>query len=107
LSELPECIFRHWIHSREEDTMDTMVYRPSDFKFPASRGREGFEIKKSGEFVQYAIGRDDRSNKIIGRINADDPNSLYIRFDDPHLQPYALKILMCNEDVLRVERRSI
>ncbi len=84
-----------------------MVYRPSDFKFPASRGREGFEIMKSGEFVQYAIGRDDRSNKIIGHVNADDQNRLYIRFDDPQLRSYVLKILMCDDKVLKVEKKSI
>jgi hypothetical protein len=107
LSELPECIFRHWIHSREEDTIDTMTYRPSEFKFPPSRGREGFEIKRSGEFILYGIGRDDRSKKIIGHYTVEGSNRLHIIFDDVQLAPFTVKILMCDEDVLRVEKRSM
>jgi hypothetical protein len=107
LSELPECIFKHWVHSREEDTTDTLVYRPSNFKFQPSRGREGIEIKKGGEFIQYAIGQDDRSKKIMGRFNVEEPNRLDIRFDEVQLKPFTLKILKCDDEVLRVERRSI
>jgi hypothetical protein len=106
LSKLSEFIFKQWIHSREEDTSDAIVYRPSNYKFLPSRGREGFEIKKSGEFVQYSIGRDDRSKKTIGHFNVQDFNRLYIHFDEQQLQPFTLKILMCDDDVLRIERKT-
>ena len=46
-----DCIYKHWIHSHEEDTEDKKVYRPSTFEFPPSRGRDGFEIKENGEFI--------------------------------------------------------
>jgi hypothetical protein len=105
LSELPDCIFKHWVHSREEDTNDASVYRPSNFKFPPSRGREGFEVRKSGEFIQYAIGRDDRSKKDIGHFKVVESNRLYISFDEVQLKPFTLQILTCDDDVLRVERK--
>jgi hypothetical protein len=46
---MPSAIFKHWVHSWEEDTEDVAVYRPSDYQFPLSRGRDGFEIKKNGD----------------------------------------------------------
>jgi len=105
LNELPECIFKYWIHSREEDTEGVLVYRPSNFKFPPSRGREGFELKKSGEFILYAIGRDDRPKKDFGHFKVVESNRLSISFDELQLKPFTLQILMCDDDVLRVERK--
>jgi hypothetical protein len=107
LSELPDCIFKYWVHSREEDTNDALVYRPSDFNFPPSRGREGFEVKKNGQFVQYAIGRDDRSKPIIGHFNVYEPNRLDISFEYVRQPPYTFKILKCDDDVLIIEKRSV
>jgi hypothetical protein len=92
------------VHSREEDTNDALVYRPSDFNFPPSRGRESFEVKINGEFVHYAIGQDDRSKPIIGHYNVEDPNRLHVLFAEEQLRPFTLKILTCNNDVLRVRR---
>ena len=54
-----ECLYNVWFHSYEEDTEDIVVYRTRDFKFPPSRGREGFEIKASGEFIKYSIAPTD------------------------------------------------
>jgi hypothetical protein len=104
LGELPECIFKYWVHSREEDTEGVLVYRPSNFKFPPSRGRERFEVKQSGEFIQYAIGRDDRSKKDIGHFQVVESNTLYISFDEVQLRPFTLQILTCDDDVLRVKK---
>jgi hypothetical protein len=104
LSELPECIFKNWIHSREEDTEGISVYRPSNFKFPPSRGRVGFEVKKSGEFIQYAIGRDDRPKKEFGHYKVIESKRLYVSFDELQVKTFTLQILMCDDYVLRVEK---
>ena len=37
-------MFKHWTHSREEDSEGIKVYRPNEYNFPPSRGREGFEL---------------------------------------------------------------
>ena len=42
ITDLPSIIFRHWIHSREEDANGLEVYRPEGFDFPPSFGRDGF-----------------------------------------------------------------
>jgi hypothetical protein len=37
-----------WVHSHEEDTATTTVYRPAGFPFPPSRGRKGFHLQPGG-----------------------------------------------------------
>ena len=82
-----------------------MVYRTSDFKFPPSRGRDGFEVKKGGEFILYFIGRDDRPKKNSGHFKVEYSNILHIYFDEEQLKPFSLQILTCNDNILRVERK--
>ncbi len=56
----PQEIFKHWIHSHEEDGDDYRIFRPSSYEFPLSRGREGFEIKENGTFIWYRIAPAER-----------------------------------------------
>jgi hypothetical protein len=101
-----ECIYNHWIHSHEEDFQGKKVYRPSTFNFPPSRGRQGFEIKINGEFVQYIIGRSDRQEKLIGNYKFLDHNILSISLSDQKQQKisFQLKILSCDENMLVIEK---
>ena len=57
---------RRWIHSHEEDSAGTMVFRPDDFAFPPSRGRMGFELGPGGGYVETAIGPTDRPEEVTG-----------------------------------------
>src|SRR5687767_12282600 len=52
-------LYRTWLHSREEDQGEVMVYRPNDFNFPPSRGRTGFAFEAGGKFTQYDIAPTD------------------------------------------------
>ncbi|MDR4511924.1 MAG: hypothetical protein MRJ93_09505 [Nitrososphaeraceae archaeon] len=101
-----ECIYNHWIHSYEEDSLGKKVYRPSTFKFPPSRGRQGFEIKRNGTFVQYIIGRTDRQEKLIGTYKFLDQNTLSISLSDERQQKisFQLKILSCDKNILVIEK---
>jgi hypothetical protein len=56
-----------WMHSREEDTSDEMVFRPQSYKFPPSRGRESFELKPDGTLTMLRIGPTDRYQESQGR----------------------------------------
>lgn len=67
VDDLPAVIFRHWIHSREEDSEGLEVYRPEGFGFPPSFGREGIEMRKDGEFIQDDIGPADGVMQVSGR----------------------------------------
>jgi len=104
MRELPPGIFRHWTHSHEEETEDVRVYRPSDYAFPPARGRTGFEIMENGEFIQYDIGPDDRTRKVVGSWKAEGANRVKVYFKEPERKSYTLDIISCDENILRIKR---
>jgi hypothetical protein len=103
--QLPFEIYeKRWIHSREEDTNEIQVYRPSTFNFPLSRGRIAFEIEKSGIFIQYGIGPDDTKKKVEGNWTIEEPNTIKINFVDKSIKSYSMKILSYDNNTLLIER---
>ena len=50
---------QRWVHSHEEDTDTEKVYRPGDYDFPPSRGRESFQLKAGGQYLQRTPGPSD------------------------------------------------
>lgn len=103
-----EIFEKRWIHSYEEDTNDSQMYRPSTYNFPLSRGRIGFEIEKNGIFIQYGIGPDDTRKKVEGNWTieeGEEPNTIKIDFaPDKAIKSYNMKIILCNDDVLRIRK---
>lgn len=55
-------IIGSWIHSKEEDSDDTLVYRPNTHDFPPSRrARERIELSADGSAAHSdTLGADDR-----------------------------------------------
>ena len=55
-------VFRNrWVHSFEEDSADTQVYRPQSWDFPLSRRpREAFELRADGTAQLFLPGAADR-----------------------------------------------
>jgi hypothetical protein len=47
------------VHSHEEDTDGEMVFRPSRWSFPPSRGRISFELRSDGTYVETSPGEVD------------------------------------------------
>ena len=101
-NNLPPEIFKHWIHSREEDTGEIRVYRPNDYKFPPSRGREGFELKENGEFIRYRIGPTDRPQKMVGTWKVEKGNYLRVTFEGQRRESYIMQFVSLDEQVLKV-----
>lgn len=64
--QMDKIIDIYWQHSYEDDKGDTLVFRPKDYDFPPSRGREGFEFKGKGVFHRYVIAPADGINTIYG-----------------------------------------
>jgi len=50
-----------WMHSHEEDTPTTTVYRPAAYPFPPSRGRKGFHLQPGGVLATRNPGPTDRT----------------------------------------------
>lgn len=104
--KLPSTIFRRWTHSREEDTQDVTVFRPSSFAFPPSRGREGIEFRENGEFIHYRIGATDRSEAVVGRWRVERDNLIEVDFPTAQLSPYRLIVIAVDQGVLKVRREA-
>jgi hypothetical protein len=64
---LPPELFRHWVHSHEEDSGDLRVYRPAGHRFPPARGRRGFELQPDGSYVAHGPGPADKPTAVPGR----------------------------------------
>ncbi|MFH1009606.1 MAG: hypothetical protein V1784_00040 [bacterium] len=101
---LPPAIFSHWVHSHEEDTDMAYVYRPFDYPFPRSRGREGFEIKQTGEFVLYRIAPTDGLNRFTGRWKLKGTDTLLVEFDTEEIRSISLRIISCEDGLLKIRK---
>ncbi|MGZ5403726.1 MAG: hypothetical protein ACXWDL_03680 [Nocardioides sp.] len=56
-----------WVHAREEDTEDEMVFRPAGTDLPPSRGRVGFELRADGTYAETGLGATDVPEEATGR----------------------------------------
>jgi hypothetical protein len=104
VSELPRELFKRWVHSHEEDTDEVRVFRPQGYPLPPARGRRGFELRENGEFVQYGIGRADKSEATVGRWKPEGEAQASVSFPGERLDPYALEIVSLDEDKLTLKR---
>ncbi len=68
---LRQRIAGHWMHSREEDDDDRIVFRPHDYAFPPARGRSGFTLTEEGAVRTASPGPDDRLLKTEGSWGID------------------------------------
>lgn len=67
MSEPPAELLGIWLHSREEDTASTMVFRPPAYSFPPSRWRDAMELRADGTCIWHGSGPDDRGQAVPGR----------------------------------------
>lgn len=108
MGDVPDALFRRWVHSFEEDSGGVAVYRPESFPFPLARGRDGLEFTPDGRFVEWRIGRGDAPEGIEGRWQIEGPDRLMVSqgsamTSEPNVES-ALDIVECNDDVLKVRR---
>jgi hypothetical protein len=103
---LPPAIFRHWIHSREEDAGDVEVFRPEGFKFPPSFGRDGFEMQKDGRFVQEDVGPADGIVQVFGHWKAIGSDRVSVSFEGTEREGFSFKIVEVDESILRIRKMA-
>ena len=103
---LPADIFRHWIHSREEDVEGVEVYRPEGFDFPPAFARDGFEMFVDGRFVQEDIGPADGTVQVPGRWMQVADRRVSVTFDqsNPARDGFDFEIVDVEDTVLRIRR---
>jgi len=98
-------LYRTWLHSREEDEGEVMVYRPNTYAFPPSRGRTGFAFEAGGKFTQYDIAPTDGLEGNPGKWEMKD--SKIIAISGIKDQPgYTLEVVSLDDKMLKVKRRD-
>lgn len=102
MNDLPPELFKHWLHSQEEDTPDIFVYRPRGYPFPRVRGREGIIISPGGEFQSIEIAPTDGYISKKGVWKKQGSNVILVHFEDPLHPSLILHILFVNEKILKI-----
>ena len=98
---LPPEMFRHWIHSREEDQGDVEFFRPAGFAFPPSFGRDGLELRPDGHFVQHDIGPADGTVEVPGRWTQESAARVAVRFGGAR-EDYDFTVESVDANLLRI-----
>jgi hypothetical protein len=105
---LPPAVFRHWIHSREEDAGGLEVYRPDGFPFPPSFGRDGFEMFQDGDqdgrFVQDDVGPADGIVQTEGRWELVAPLRVAVSFPGTDRPGYSFEVIEADRHILRLRK---
>ncbi len=105
-AEVPPQLFRHWVHSREEDQADVEVYRPDHFPFPPSFGRPGFEMRADGEFIQDDVGPADGIVQVRGRWTRRPTGEIEARFGGRR-PDYAFAVVSIDDELLRIRVQAL
>jgi hypothetical protein len=104
LPPFDSALFKHWMHSFEEDTASAKVYRPKGYAFPRARGREGFELQPDGVYIRYDIGRGDGSASLKGTWKQIGPRLIEVRTADGAAASERLQILTYDDKVLTLRK---
>ena len=89
-----------WVHSHEEDHDGEMVFRPSTFAFPLSRGRRSFEFASDGGLIESGPGPVDRTQRRQGRWTREG-NELVVTTPDRSPQRFRIAAADADRLVLR------
>lgn len=103
-SKISELLYGKWLNSYEEQmTGDTLIYRPTNFPFPLSRGRKGIEFLKEGQFIEHGFGPDDRPVKFEGEwIYGKETQTLEITFHKLEVNPMPVTVKSRTGYVLKI-----
>jgi hypothetical protein len=103
----PDFLFQTWIHLHEEDAGNTEVYRNKEYNFPASRGRQGFEFKKDGTFIQSDIGPVDVNVNTAGQWKKISDTEVQIQLNDEQKTQYQMQIVDLTKEVLKIKKVNL
>ena len=105
-SPLNTCLLGSWLHDWEEDSAQTIVYRPADYPFGPSRGRDGYEFQPGGVLVYHGFGPADGPLTSPGLWAWTSPEQIHVTVNDPAgaYIDETLRIVSCDAEALQVER---
>ena len=93
-----------WLHSHEEDSATTMVFRPRHYAFRPARWRDAIEVQADGGCVWHGSGPDDRGQAIPGRWEDLGNGRAQITIGTASDQPFQHRIQSWGPEKLVVEK---
>ena len=90
-----------WVHSHEEDSSGTQVFRPADYDFPPARGRDRLGLEPDGALIKSVPGPDDRSTTQPQGSWRVEGKKLVLRHQDGRNAQYAIESVDPDKLVLR------
>lgn len=88
-----------WVHSHEEDSDNSKVFRLSSYEFPPSRGREKINLKEKGSLVYTPISSNDLPKSYNGTWKVD-KSELILEFDN---KKKTFKIIESANSILKLK----
>src|SRR5690349_14812311 len=97
---------RVWVHSHEEDTSNTRIFRPDTAKLPPSRGRTSYEFRQGGVVVKHAPGPDDKRATNQGTWTMDANGCIAVRMSGVPDEVLCVDSLDCFKLAIKNEPRK-
>lgn len=97
-----QMISRFWIHAREEDVGNEIVYRTDDYDFPPSRGRDAIQLCEDGCLIEHSPGPTDRPVSMQGRWSLVGDSLTLYRSNET--KPRVLRIKAISTNYMVLER---
>jgi hypothetical protein len=101
-----DTLYRTWMESHEERSSETAIYRDSTFSFPPARGRQGFTVERSGDFIWHRIAPTDGTMDVPARWRFENGSSNILIISDPATgqETDRITIISIEPAVLKVRR---
>jgi hypothetical protein len=96
---------QRWVHSHEEDTPTLMVFRPSTYNFPRSRGRKSFTLNPDGSLVDVGIAPTDGQQRSAGTWKLDGDELAFYTNSAAAAPSRVMKIASVDEHRLVVKKQ--
>jgi hypothetical protein len=93
-----------WLHSHEEDSGSTMVFRPRHYAFRPARWRDAIEVQADGGCIWHGSGPDDRGQAMPGRWEDLGNGRAQITIPTATGQPFQRRIQSWGPEKLVVEK---
>ncbi len=98
LDDLCQC----WKYSYEESNDNEKVYRPCDYDFPPSRGREGMTFTEDKTFVYNAIAPTDGFTKLKGNWTVEN-DILTMNYTSPTAKNSKFAIISLTKEMMKLK----
>ena len=101
-SQSLDALCQCWNYSYEESEDDTKVYRPCDYNFPPSRGREGMTFLENKTFVYKAIAPTDGFIQLKGNWTLED-DILTMNYTSPNTKSSKFALISLTKEMIKLK----